>query len=152
MIVPEKSQTMHKKNPEICLARRDLRCRHCCSKTCSFTSHTFCFHAHTHTHAYTNTLQHTTTDCNTPVHGARWRGGTRDLDTLQHTATHCNTLQHTTARCNTPARGSRWRGGTRDPFENTCRTQEWVTLCNTLQHTATHCNTLQHTATQCSTL
>ena len=66
-------------------------------------------------------LQHTTTHCNTLQH--TWSVVERQTQlTLQHTATHCNTLQHNTTYLK--------RSRQADPA-----------------HTATHCNTLQHTTT-----
>jgi len=79
-----------------------------------------------------NTLQHTSTSCNTLLYTSTHR----NINQI-HTgvsaryalgATHCNTLQH---KCTTERRVRKVHIGR-----------------NTLQHTATHCNTLQHTATQ----
>jgi len=89
-----------------------------------------------------NSLQHSTTHCNT--------GATPLVDgKMQRTATTCNTLERTA----TQELRSLW----------SCNTlQRPTTQYNTLQqHTATHCNTraapfvdveLQHTATTCITL
>jgi len=95
-----------------------------------------------------NTLQHTTTRCNTLQHyntlqhtATRIASGHGDgdflhaqwtrshLNTLQHTATHCNTLQHT--------------------LEVDMAVEIFLLLevFFTLHHAATHCHTLQHTAT-----
>ena len=73
-----------------------------------------------------DTLQHTSTHCNTLQQDAP-----RNIITLQITATHCDTLQHTAARCNTLQK---------DMPRNISHA---TTHCNTLKHTAAHCNILQ---------
>ena len=92
-----------------------------------------------------NTLQHTTTHCNTP-HTLldvlnELQKGSLCCNTLQYTA-HCNTQNtlHTKTHCKTQqhaATGS-GAGSTLTPRCNALQRTE--TLCNSLQHTATHCN------------
>jgi len=104
-------------------------------------------------HRLRNTLQHTTSHCNTTLqHNTRNLICTTHCDTLRvciyeetacasvplpHTATHRNTLQHTATHC---------------AYVYMKKLHAYHYRSNKLQHTSTHCNTLQHTATHCSTL
>jgi len=124
------------------------------------------------THCNTlNTLQHTTSYCNTGR--LIWERDHRNKDlphiwkrlrirckTLQHTATRCNELpklqQHTAAHCNTlqPAATHCNKGrliGEKDDKKPDLSATDQEKIGDMLQHTATHCNTLQHTATHCYT-
>ena len=109
---------------------------HCMQHTTATHCNTLLHRAATH---YCNTLQHTTTHCNTlrcaEAEAAIVPAATHGCIALQHTTAthHCNTLQHT-ALC-------RGRGGGCIALQYTI----YIHCCNTLQHTTTHHNTLQHT-------
>ena len=120
-----------------------------------------------------DTLQHTTTHCNT-LCGAHQESCGRNLwvcnwykkpsqvflrNTLQHTTIHCSTLQHTTthfaARIKSLVAGiCESVIGTKKPsqvfYRHTLR--HTVKHCNTLRYTAMDCYTPLHTATHCYTL
>jgi hypothetical protein len=116
---------------------------HCMQHTTATHCNTLLHRAATH---YCNTLQHTTTHCNTlkcaEAEAAIVPAATHGCIALQHTTAthHCDTLQHT-ALC-------RGRGGGCVALQYTI----YIHCCNTLLHIATaHYNTLQCTTTHCNT-